>query len=76
MIATTPVVAAPIPFIVAFRRHPPPRWRNQWRTIPACARVNAVKTPITYRWISEFTFALNATIKPEARPASTTIPFE
>ena len=45
---TRPVAAAPRPFTTA--RHaasPAPRIRRQWRTIPACESVNAVKTPIT-----------------------------
>jgi hypothetical protein len=38
--------------------------------------VNAVNTPITYRWISEFTLARKATSRPVASPARTRIPFE
>ena len=44
------------------RRQCLPRSRNQCLTIPVCASVKAVKTPITYRWISEFTFARKPTI--------------
>jgi hypothetical protein len=73
---TTPVVAAPTPFSTALQRHPGRRVRSQYRTIPACASVNAVKTPITYRWISEFTFALKASSSPVAAAARTMIPFE
>jgi hypothetical protein len=31
----------------ALRRHPGVLVRSQWRTIPACESVKAVKTPIT-----------------------------
>ena len=50
---TMKVASAPTPFMSA--RAFQPRWRVvcQWRTIPACASVKAVKTPITYRWMSE-----------------------
>ena len=51
--ATTPVATAPSPLTSARRRHPGPRRRCQYRTIPACESVKAVKTPITYRWSSE-----------------------
>ena len=44
--------------------------------MPDWASVNAVKTPITYRWISELTFARKATSSSVASPARTTIPFE
>ena len=44
--------------------------------MPVCESVNAVKTPITYRWISELTLARKTTISAAARPVSTTIPFE
>ena len=50
--------------------------RSQYRTMPDCDIVNAVKTPITYRWINAFTSALNAQISSEASPARTMIPFE
>ena len=54
---TTPVAAAPRPFTAMLLRQRPVRVRSQWRTIPAWDSVKAVKTPITYRWISESTFA-------------------
>ena len=44
---TTPVTTAPRPLTAAFRCHPGSRRRHQWRTIPVCESVNAVKTPIT-----------------------------
>ncbi len=44
--ATTAVASAPTPLIAALRRQPGPLSTNQWRTIPACDRVKAVKTPI------------------------------
>src|SRR4026207_2261129 len=73
---TTKVVAAPSAFSPARQRQPGSFDLCQCRTIPACARVNAVNTPITYRWISEFTLARKATSRPVASPASTRIPFE
>ena len=46
-IATTiAVVVAPRPLRNALRRHPGPRSLYQWRTMPACESVKAVKTPI------------------------------
>src|SRR6266540_2028347 len=42
--------------------------------MPNCDRVKAVKTPTTYRWIREITFALKTQISSEARAASTMIP--
>ena len=74
--ATTKVAVAPMAFSAALQRHPGLLVRSQWRTIPACASVNAVKTPITYRWISEFTFARKASTRPAAATASTMIPLE
>ena len=47
MQATTNVVADPTAFVSALRRQPGHRVRSQYRTMPACASVNAVKTPIT-----------------------------
>jgi hypothetical protein len=44
---TTPVVAAPIPLMIALRSHRPSRNRNHRRTIPPCDSVNAVNTPTT-----------------------------
>ena len=73
---TSAVTAAPTPLSAAFKRHLPSRHRNQCRTIPACARVKAVKTPITYRWMSELTFAPNAMIRAIEKPARIRIPFE
>ncbi len=73
---TSAVTAAPTPLRVAFSLHRPSRWRNQCRTIPACASVKAVKTPITYRWMSELTLARKATIRSIEKPARITIPFE
>ena len=73
---TSAVTAAPTPLRVAFSLHLPSRWRNQWRTIPACASVKAVKTPITYRWMSELTLARNAMIRRIEKPERITIPFE
>ena len=46
MTATTAVASAPTPLITALRRQPGPLPTNQCRTIPACDRVKAVKTPI------------------------------
>ena len=42
-----PVAVAPTPFTSAFACQPDAARTNQYRTIPACESVNAVKTPIT-----------------------------
>ena len=55
--STTPVTNAPTPFSVARQCQPSPRTRNHRRTIPVWDRVNAVKTPITYSWISRVSSA-------------------
>ena len=73
---TTKVATAPTPFMSARAFQLRPRVLCQWRTMPACASVNAVKTPITYRWMSESTSARKATMSAAANPARTTIPFE
>ena len=70
------VAIAPAPFSASDLRQPGVRSRFQWRTIPTCESVKAVKTPITYRWISALTSALNAQISSAAIPARTTIPLE
>ena len=58
MTATRPVAEAPTAFTAARTCQPLLRVRRQYRTIPACDSVNAVKTPITYRWMRLFVFAL------------------
>ena len=45
--ATRPVARAPRPLMVARRCQPGPRSARQWRTMPVCESVKAVKTPIT-----------------------------
>ena len=55
---TSPVADAATALIRRRWRQPGSRVRHQYRTIPDCDKVNAVKTPITYRWISESTLAL------------------
>src|SRR5689334_23958491 len=44
--------------------------------MPACESVNAVKTPITYRWMSESTLASYAQRRDIAMPVRTMIPLE
>ena len=44
---TSPVADAPTVFTSARPRHPGPRTRRQYFTMPACESVKAVKTPIT-----------------------------
>ena len=43
---TIAVAVAPRPLITALLRHPAPRSVSQWRTIPLCESVKAVKTPM------------------------------
>ena len=54
--------------MAALLRQPGSLRRSQWRTIPACESVKAVKTPITYRWMSEITSAWKTQIRSEATP--------
>ncbi len=73
---TSPVSVAPTALIAIRCRQRPSRWRSQWRIIPIWARVNATKTPSTYRWTSSFVFALKPISSAIASTASTRIPFE
>ena len=74
MIATIPVATAPTPLIAMLRRHPSPRSRRQWTTIPACDSVIEVNTPIAYSGISASTRPPNAARTTIDRTASATIP--
>ena len=44
--------------------------------MPACESVKAVKTPITYRWMSAMTSASKAQMRSDDTAARTMIPFE
>ena len=52
---TTAVTTAPMALMLAENCQPDVRSRSQWRTRPACDRVNAMKTPIVYSGMSPFT---------------------
>ena len=47
MTVTTPVAIAPMPFTAWRQPNRRRSVRHQYRTIPACESVNAVKTPMT-----------------------------
>ncbi len=53
---TRPVAVAPMP-LTSGRQVNRRCVRSQYRTIPACESVNAVKTPMTYRWMRLFVLA-------------------
>ena len=75
-IATTPVVAAPMPLMSALRRHPRSvaRCVYQRRTMPDWLSVKAMKTPTVYSGMSALTLPPNPTMRMMATAVSTTMP--
>ncbi len=48
--------------------------RVQWRTMPACPRLNATNTPTMYSWMSRVTSASKTHTKTTAIPARNRMP--
>ena len=71
---TIPVATAPVPLIAMLRRHPSPRSRRQWTTIPACDSVIEVNTPMAYNGMRASTRPPNAARTTIERTARATMP--
>ncbi len=73
---TTAVVSAPIALSTTDRCQPGSRVRSHLRTIPVWLRVNDVKTPTTYSWMSRLTSASKRAMSSAAPRARVTTPLE